>query len=112
MPPKNWDAPAAVRLDRLKLHFYGRDTRSPRLVKENTANHMRFPEPAAIYALDILSTNKERIRTFSGSTSTGIVKLHWNLTDEQGKRWNGDFFESVLHVTLPESGRTQTLNGP
>ena len=74
--------------------------------------HMRFPEPVATYTLEILSTNGQLLRTFSGATSNGTALLHWDLTDDKGKRWNGNFFESRLEVTLPASGRSKRMKGP
>lgn len=74
--------------------------------------HMRFPEPVATYALQLLSTNGQLLRTFSGTTSNGTALLHWDLSDDDGRRWNGNFFESRLEVTLPASGRSNQMKGP
>lgn len=74
--------------------------------------HARLPEPNASYAIECNTTNGTRLKTISGSTTDGVLKVHWDLVDEQGRRFTGEFFDSVIHLTLPDSGRTQTLRGP
>lgn len=72
----------------------------------------RLPEANGNYVLECNDTDGTRLKTISGSTSNGVIKVHWNLVDDHGQRFTGDSFDSVLHLTLPDSGRTQTMRGP
>ena len=49
---------------------------------------------------------------YAGSTASGILKEHWDLIDDQGRRFTDEMFDTVFHITLPDSGRSQTLKGP
>lgn len=40
------------------------------------------------------------------------MKLRWDLIDEAGQRRTNNEFNTVLHVNLPDSGRSQTSKGP
>ena len=59
-----------------------------------------------------ITTNGVRIRTLTGSTTNSEIRERWDLLDEHGKRFTDGWFNSVFHLTLPDSGRTQTLRGP
>lgn len=74
--------------------------------------HARLPEVNCLYKIECLTTNGEHLATLTGSTTNGEFKTVWNLMDEHGHRLNGETFNSVIHLTLPDSGRTQTLRGP
>jgi hypothetical protein len=74
--------------------------------------HAKLPEANASYVIELNTANGERIKTISGSTSNSELKVFWNLLDDHGRRFDGEEFNSVFHLTLPESGRTQTLRGP
>jgi hypothetical protein len=74
--------------------------------------HARLPEANASYVIECNTTNGARLKTLSGGTSDGILKVHWDLVDDHGQRFTGEYFNSVLHLTLTDSGRTQTLRGP
>ncbi|HEY5042451.1 MAG TPA: hypothetical protein VIK53_10655 [Verrucomicrobiae bacterium] len=74
--------------------------------------HARLPEPNGSYVIELNTTNGERLKTITGSTTNGIIKVDWNLVDDHGQRFVGDFFNSVFHLTFPDSGRVQTLRGP
>jgi len=72
----------------------------------------RLVEQNGRYVLECNTTNGMPLRTFAGTTSNGDIKVHWDLTDSHGQRFTGDDFDSVFRLTLPDSGRTQTLRGP
>ncbi len=72
----------------------------------------RFPEPNASYSIEIRSPGGERLKTLTGSTSAGMLTAHWNLKDERGVSCTNSSYDSVIHVTLLDSGRSQTLKGP
>lgn len=72
----------------------------------------RLPEKNASYIVECVTTNGTHLKTLTGNTTNGLIKLHWDLVDDHGQRLNDDFFNSVFHITLTDSGRTQTLKGP
>jgi hypothetical protein len=74
--------------------------------------HAKLPERNGHYTIELNTTNGALIKTLNGSTSNGVIKVHWDLMDDQGRRFTNDFFNSVFHITLPDSGRSQTLKGP
>jgi hypothetical protein len=74
--------------------------------------HARLPETNGIYSIECVTTNGEHLKTLTGSTSNGEFNVVWNLVDDHGHRLTGETFNSIVHITLPDSGRTQTLCGP
>jgi hypothetical protein len=74
--------------------------------------HARIPEKNGSYSIECVTTNGEHLKTFTGTTTNGVFKVVWDLVDDNGRRLNGERFDSVIHISLPNSGRTQTLRGP
>jgi hypothetical protein len=74
--------------------------------------YARLPESNGTYTIELKSPSGVPVRTFTGSTSNGVIQVHWDLTDERGKTYTNESVDSVFHVTLPDSGRSQTLKGP
>ena len=74
--------------------------------------HAKLPEANGSYTIELTAATGTRLKRITGSTTNGVIKAHWNLIDEQGRRFTNDFFNSVFHLTLPDSGRTQILRGP
>lgn len=74
--------------------------------------HARLPEANGLYTIECVTTNGEHLKTLTGSTTNGEFKTIWNLVDDHGHRLHGETFNSIVHVTLPDSGRSQTLKGP
>ena len=72
----------------------------------------RLPETNASYVVELTTTNGTLLKTITGSTSNSILNVRWNLVDDHGQRCTNDSFNSVFHITLPDSGRSQTLRGP
>jgi hypothetical protein len=72
----------------------------------------KLPERNGSYVIELKSPTGERLKTITGSTSNGIIKVHWDLTDDHGKGCTNESYDSVFHLTLPDSGRSQTLKGP
>lgn len=67
-------------------------------------------ESNATYRIEIKrDTAKPPIKTFTGSTTNGIISLDWDLSDDHGNEFTNHSFESSFTVTLTASGRTQTL---
>jgi hypothetical protein len=74
--------------------------------------YARLPESNGVYAIEITTPSGEHLKTFAGTTTNGVIKVHWDLVDDHGQRFTNSSFDSVFHVTLPDSGRSQTLKGP
>jgi hypothetical protein len=73
---------------------------------------LKLPEKNGRFVLRCQTTNGLPIKTITGATTNGIVSIRWNLLDDQGRRFGGESFDSTWTMTLPDSGRTQTLKGP
>jgi hypothetical protein len=68
-------------------------------------------ERSATYRIEIKrDATKPPIKTFTGSTTNGIISLEWNLLDDHGNAFTNNSFQSSFTVTLTGSGRTQTLS--
>ena len=63
------------------------------------------------YRIELKSPAGAIIKALTGKTTNGVVKVDWDLTDEQGRRYANDSLDSVFSVTLPDSGRSQTEKG-
>lgn len=74
--------------------------------------YARLPESNGIYTIELKAPAGAHIRTFKGTTSNGVIRVHWDLLDDHGNRCTNAVIDSVFHVTLPGSGRSQTLKGP
>jgi hypothetical protein len=72
----------------------------------------RLPESNGIYTIECVTTNGEHLKTLTGTTTNGQFKVVWDLVDDHGHRLGGETFNSIVHITLPDSGRIQTLRGP
>ncbi|MDR3459925.1 MAG: hypothetical protein P4N60_21055 [Verrucomicrobiae bacterium] len=74
--------------------------------------HARLPEKNGNFSIECVTTNGAHLTTLTGSTSNGEFNVVWNLVDDRGRRFPGGPFNSIVQLTLPDSGRTQTLKGP
>jgi hypothetical protein len=74
--------------------------------------YARLVEPRGVYTIELKTPAGEHIKTLQGSTSNGVIRLHWDLIDDMGNRCTNQSIASVFHITLPGSGRSQTLKGP
>jgi hypothetical protein len=72
----------------------------------------RLPESNGTYKIELKSPTGERLRTITGGTTNSYFEVHWELTDDRGRRCTNDSYDSVFHITLPDSGRSQKLRGP
>ena len=72
----------------------------------------KLPEKNGRYSIDLNTTNGTLLKNITGSTSNGVIAVRWDLIDSKGVRFAGEEFDSVFHITLPDSGRSQTLKGP
>jgi hypothetical protein len=74
--------------------------------------YARLPESNGTHKIELKSPASERLRTITGSTTNGFFVVHWDLTDDRGRRGTNESYDSVFKITLPDSGRSQTLRGP
>jgi hypothetical protein len=74
--------------------------------------YARLPELNGAYTIELKAPGGAPIKTFKGTTSNGVIRVHWDLLDDHGNRCTNAVIDSVFHVTLPSSGRSQTLKGP
>ncbi len=74
--------------------------------------HARLPESNGLYSIECVTTNGAHLKTLSGSTTNGEFNLVWNLADDSGNRLTGETFNTIVHITLTDSGRSQTMRGP
>jgi len=74
--------------------------------------YAKLAEPVGTYTIELKSPAGEIFRTFTGTTSNAVIDVHWDLTDGHGRTYTNDSVDTVFHVTLPGSGRSQTQKGP
>lgn len=72
----------------------------------------KLPEARASYVVELSAPNGAILRTLTGRTSNGILRVHWDLNDDRGQRCTNHAFGSLFKVTLTESGRYQAQKGP
>jgi hypothetical protein len=72
----------------------------------------KLAETNGLYAIEITSPTGAHVKTFTGATSNGVVEVPWDLKDDQGNAYTNDSFNCDFKITLPDSGRSQTLRGP
>jgi hypothetical protein len=72
----------------------------------------KLPEMKADYTVEIFSPDGKRVKTMSGNTSDGVIGVFWDLIGDDHQRLRDQAFSTIFHITLPESGRSQTLRGP
>lgn len=74
--------------------------------------HARLPEANGEYSVECITTNGQHLKTLTGTTTNGEFNTVWNLVGDDGQQMHGETFNSVVHIRLPDSGRSQTLKGP
>ncbi|MGC9942932.1 MAG: hypothetical protein ABSE48_13960 [Verrucomicrobiota bacterium] len=74
--------------------------------------YAKIPELRGTYSIELQTPGKKHLITFKGTTTNGIIDVEWNLMDDRGNKFTNDSFNSVFNVTLPDSGRSQTVGGP
>ena len=72
----------------------------------------KLPESNGTYSVEITSPTGEHLKTITGTTSNGVIKVHWDLTDDRGRKCTNDAYGTFIRVTLPDSARSQALKGP
>jgi hypothetical protein len=70
---------------------------------------IRLAETNGQYKIGINSDKNEPLKTISGASTNGLIRARWDLRDAQGVRYTNDSFSTTIQITLPDSGRTQTV---
>jgi hypothetical protein len=76
------------------------------------AFNTRLVESNGLYSIELTSPAGAHLKTLTGRTSNGVIKAHWNLIDDHGRRYTDESFNSTFTVRLLDSGLTQTMKGP
>lgn len=74
--------------------------------------YAELPEPDANYSIELRTPSGQHIKTIAGSTSSGVIKEPWDLTDESTNAYTGDSVDAVFSVTLANSARSGTNTQP
>lgn len=72
----------------------------------------KLAESKGDFSVEFRSASGGLLKTISGATSDGFIKVHWDLIDDHGNLCTNASFDPILRLALPESGRAQTLRGP
>jgi hypothetical protein len=72
----------------------------------------KLPEDNASFSADMISPDGVLQKTITGSTTNGVIKVFWDLVNDQGVRCANQSFSTIFRVTLKDSGRTQIIRGP
>jgi hypothetical protein len=72
----------------------------------------RLAESNAVYSIEIKTKSGALLKTFDGRATNGIIHADWDLLDDRGQKYTNHSFVSFFHITLPGSGRSQTLRQP
>jgi hypothetical protein len=84
------------------------DARAARF-RSQQATDLVWPRPASAAAAALQHQAEKQA---AGNTSNGLIKVHWDLTDDHGRPCTNESYDSVVRLALPGSGRSQTLKGP
>jgi len=72
----------------------------------------RLGESEGICIVDFYSPEGKLLNTSTQKARDHAVAIRWDLQDQQGHACTNDAFNTVVHVTLTGSGRSQALKGP
>ena len=72
----------------------------------------KLPASNGEYSIEIKTSEGRHLKTIRGKTTNGYINEEWNLIDDGGIRYTGGSMQASYTITLPDSGQTQTNNGP
>jgi hypothetical protein len=72
--------------------------------------HAKLAQPVGVYSLELTDPSGEHLHTITGSTTNGIVEVHWDLIYDGGKRYTNDSFNSAWTVTFPDPPASPRTN--
>jgi hypothetical protein len=70
--------------------------------------YAELPQPNADYSIELRTPSGQHIKTITGTTSSGIIKEPWDLTDDNTNSYAGDTVEAYFTVTPAGSSTSQT----
>jgi hypothetical protein len=73
---------------------------------------VKLAQSVGSYSLKLTTPSGEHIHTIGGSTTNGIVEVHWDLIDDGGKRYTNDSINSTWTVRFPDPITPLTTNTP
>jgi hypothetical protein len=56
----------------------------------------------ATYSIELKSPTGEHITTLRGTSTNGLIRAHWDLVDDQGRKYTNESIETTWQVTLTE----------
>lgn len=71
--------------------------------------YAKLVESNGLYSIEVKSPMGQHVRAFNGNTTNGVIKVPWDMTDEQGRKYTNDSLEISYEIKLPDSGRTQVI---
>ena len=74
--------------------------------------HVKLAQPVGSYSLELMTPSGEHVHTITGSTTNGIVEVHWDLLYDGGKRYTNDSLSSTWNVTFADAHTAAPTNAP
>jgi hypothetical protein len=74
--------------------------------------HVRLAQTSGSYSVRIMDPSGAPIHTVTGTTTNGIVEVHWDLIDDGGKRYTNESFNASWTVTFPDPPEPARANKP
>jgi hypothetical protein len=71
--------------------------------------YAKTAEPHAVYDIQLKPPDGKLLKAFTGTTTNGVIDVDWDLRDEHGNKYTGQSIDATYNVTLPDSGRSQTV---
>jgi hypothetical protein len=71
---------------------------------------VKLAQPVGSYSLELTTPSGEHIHTITGSTTNGIVEVHWDLLYDGGKRYTKESFNSSWTVKFPDPPKPGSTN--
>jgi|SRR5579884_94176 len=72
--------------------------------------HVKLAQRVGSYSLKLTTLSGGHIHTITGSTTNGIVEVHWDLLDDQGKRYAGQSLNTSWEITFPDTHKPGSTN--
>jgi hypothetical protein len=74
--------------------------------------HVKLAKPVGSYSLELTTPSGEHIHTITGSTTSGIVEVDWDLIYDGGKKYTNDSFNSTWTIKFPDAPIGTSTNKP
>jgi hypothetical protein len=63
-------------------------------------------EDNAKFRVELTTTKGKHMKTFTGSTTNGLIDLRWDLRNKRGRQFKGDSFEGAFYIIYPADTHT------